>query len=107
MTDRALLVGIDQYPDPINSLNSCVADTLAFKGMLDATFGIGSDSVRLLHNSAATLSAVRAGLDWLFEGAQPGDPASSSSPRTATAISRATRWSRSCACTTSSSRTPS
>jgi hypothetical protein len=36
MVQRALLVGIDQYPDPRNNLNSCVADTLAFRDALAA-----------------------------------------------------------------------
>jgi Caspase domain len=70
---RALLVGIDQYPDPRNNLNSCVADTLAFKNMLISAYGFDSGDVRLLHNNAATITNVRAGLDDLMRGVAAGD----------------------------------
>jgi Caspase domain len=73
MANRALLVGIDIYPDPQNNLNSCVADTLAFKNVLQGTYGFDSADVQLLHNQDATLSNVQAGLDTLFSGVQPGD----------------------------------
>jgi hypothetical protein len=73
MVQRALLVGLDVYPDPRNNLNSCVADTLAFKGMLQSVFGFDPANISLLHNSAATLSNVLEGLKRLMNGAQPGD----------------------------------
>lgn len=72
MTDRALLVGIDEYPDPTNRLNSCVADTEEF-GKLLSRLGFADSELRFLHDSDATLDNVRDGLDWLSEGAQPGD----------------------------------
>lgn len=73
MAQRALLVGIDNYPDPRNNLNSCIADTLAFKGLLQGSYGFDSSSIQLLHNQDATLANVSAGLDALFSGAQAGD----------------------------------
>ncbi|MFF3885595.1 caspase domain-containing protein [Streptomyces sp. NPDC001914] len=72
MTNRALLVGIDEYPNPRNNLNSCVKDTRAFRELLDR-YGFTDDDVRFLHNADATLTQVRDGLDWLFDGAEPGD----------------------------------
>lgn len=72
MTNRALLVGLDEYPNPANRLNSCVKDTLAFRDVLDG-YGFSDTDVRFLHNAEATLAAVRNGLDWLFEEAAPGD----------------------------------
>ena len=73
MARRALLVGIDVYPDPRNNLNSCVADTLVFKNMLQSTYGFDPGAITLLHNQNATLAKVRAGLDALFAGAHAGD----------------------------------
>ena len=73
MVQRAFLVGIDQYPDPRNNLNSCVADTEAFRSMLLGTFGFSDANVRMLHNTDATLANVREGLGWLFAGATAGD----------------------------------
>jgi hypothetical protein len=69
---RALLVGLDQYPDPRNNLNSCVADTLAFRDLLHG-YGFDDSNIRLLHNSNATLANVRSGLDWLVAGASADD----------------------------------
>jgi hypothetical protein len=70
---RALLVGIDNYPDPRNKLNSCVADTLRFRGLLQTYYGFQTGDITLLHNSAATLASVRIQLAGLFAGVQPGD----------------------------------
>jgi hypothetical protein len=70
---RALLIGIDQYPDPRNNLNSCVADTLKFKDMLMSSYGFAPGDIRLLHNNYATLANVRTGLDDLARGATIGD----------------------------------
>ncbi|HEX6872897.1 MAG TPA: caspase family protein [Micromonosporaceae bacterium] len=73
MANRALLVGINNYPDPRNNLNSCVADTLAFKQILQDFYGFDSGAIQLLHNQDATLDNVRTGLDALFTGASDGD----------------------------------
>jgi len=70
---RALLVGIDVYPDPQNNLNSCVADTQRFRGLLQNLYGFQPQDITMLHNSAATLSNVRIQLSQLFAGVVPGD----------------------------------
>jgi hypothetical protein len=70
---RALLIGIDYYPDPRNNLNSCVADTLRFRGLLQDDYGFQPSDITLLHNSAATLANVRNALSQLFAGAADGD----------------------------------
>lgn len=72
MTNRALLVGLDVYPNPANNLNSCVKDTYAFRELLNRYDFTDSD-VRFLHNGDANLANVRSGLDWLFDGVQSGD----------------------------------
>lgn len=73
MAKRALLVGIDTYPDPQNNLNSCVADTLAFKKMLQDVYQFDAASIKLLHNRDATLENVLGGLDVLMAGVHSGD----------------------------------
>jgi hypothetical protein len=70
---RALLVGIDQYPDPRNNLNSCVADTQRFRGLLQNFYGFSPQDITLLHNNAATLTNVRVHLSSLLQGVSPGD----------------------------------
>jgi hypothetical protein len=70
---RALLVGIDLYPDPRNNLNSCVADTQRFRGLLQNYYGFQPQDITLLHNSAATLANVRIQLSQLFAGVSLGD----------------------------------
>ncbi len=70
---RALLVGIDAYPDPRNNLNSCVADTQRFQQLLHTHFGFDPRDITLLHNSAATLQEVRTQLGRLFAGVGPDD----------------------------------
>ncbi|MEV7004434.1 caspase family protein [Streptomyces sp. NPDC093982] len=72
MTDRALLVGIDEYPDPTNRLNSCVADTEEF-GKLLGRLGFAGSELKVLHDADATLANILECLDWLSDGAQPGD----------------------------------
>lgn len=70
---RALLVGIDVYPDPRNNLNSCVADTQRFSGLLQSCYGFDAGEITLLHNSAATLANVRTQLSQLLAGVSAGD----------------------------------
>jgi Caspase domain len=70
---RALLVGIDLYPDPRNNLNSCVADTQRFRGLLQNYYGFQPQDITLLHNSAATLANLRIQLSQLFAGVSTGD----------------------------------
>jgi hypothetical protein len=65
---RALLVGIDLYPDPRNNLNSCVADTQRVRGLLQNYYGFQPQDITLVHNSAATLANVRLQLSRLFTG---------------------------------------
>lgn len=70
---KALLIGLDQYPDARNNLNSCVADTLAFKSMLINNYEFDPADIVLLHNTDATLDGVRTGMENLFRGAMSGD----------------------------------
>jgi Caspase domain len=73
MAKRALLVGIDVYPDPRNNLNSCVNDTLAFKELLHNTYQFAPEAITLLQNKDATLENVKAGMETLFTGVTNDD----------------------------------
>ena len=68
---RALIVALDQYPNPANNLPSCINDANAFAHAIQSMYGF--DDVRRLDNSQATLSNVESGLDWLFDGNGPDD----------------------------------
>lgn len=68
---KALLVALDQYPNPANNLPSCVNDANAFEQVVRSSYGF--DDIRRLDNSEATLSNVESGLDWLFSGAAADD----------------------------------
>jgi Caspase domain len=70
---RALLVGIDQYPYPPNTLNSCVNDTLAVQRVLIRRYGFEPGKITVVHNQDATLPNVRSALDALFAAAKSGD----------------------------------
>lgn len=70
---RALLIGIDRYQSPsIPALQGCVNDTYLISAVLQEC-GMKAENIRLLHNERATAQAIRDRLEWLLEGAAPGD----------------------------------
>jgi hypothetical protein len=69
---RALLVGINNYPDPRNNLKGCVNDVLLMGKTITENFGFNADNIRLLTDQRATTSNIRQRLRWLVEGAGPG-----------------------------------
>ncbi len=74
MAKRALLVGINAYPNPRNALRGCVNDVMQMLRLLVDHFGFGADNtVRTLTDARATTAAITAGLRWLVAGARPGD----------------------------------
>lgn len=68
---KALLVALDQYPNPANNLPSCVNDANGFEQAIRSTYGF--TDVRRLVNDQATLANVESGLDWLFGNAAADD----------------------------------
>jgi len=68
---KALLVGINDYKNPRNNLNSCVADAKAFGQLLSE--GYGFTEIKSLYDGDATLSNILTGLDWLFTDATAED----------------------------------
>lgn len=69
---RALLVGINQYPDPRNNLKGCVNDVLLMGKTITEHFGFNPEDVRLLTDKRATTANIRERLQWLVDGAGPG-----------------------------------
>jgi hypothetical protein len=74
MTRKALLVGLNRYPDPENTLKGCINDVRQVGGLLSSRFGFAADgSVRLLTDARATTATIVDRLHWLLDGARAGD----------------------------------
>jgi hypothetical protein len=69
---RALLVGVNHYPDPRNNLKGCVNDVLMMAQMLTTNYQFESSDIRLLTDERATTSGIRQRLRWLVEDTAPG-----------------------------------
>jgi len=68
---RALLIGINAYPDPTQRLSGCVNDTFVMSSLLQER-GFDPTDIRVLLDARATASAIRDRLAWLLEGADDG-----------------------------------
>jgi hypothetical protein len=77
MTNRALVIGIDNYPPdphyPTGPLLSCVNDAWAIQGMLCQSYAFSSADINVLPNEQASIVAIRAAIDKLFSGATNSD----------------------------------
>src|SRR5512134_2196982 len=74
MARKALLVGINRYPDPANDLRGCVNDVLLMRETLERRYGFaGPGGFRVLTDRRATTAAILEGLAWLVAGVAPGD----------------------------------
>lgn len=69
---RALVVGINDYPDPNARLDGCINDTYLISRMLQES-GYDAGDIRLLHDARATRANFVERLEWLVEGARAGD----------------------------------
>ena len=68
---RALLIGIDEYPDPATRLAGCVNDTFRMSALLQDR-GFKAEDIRVVLNDRATADNIRERLDWLFDDAENG-----------------------------------
>ena len=74
MARRALLVGINRYPDPAHALNGCVNDVRQVRALLEQHYGFDTpQAATVLLDAQATTRGIRSGLRWLASGARPGD----------------------------------
>ena len=74
MARKALLVGLNHYPDPENNLKGCVNDVLLMSKLLQEAFGFDEPkNIRLLTDERATTARITQHLAWLVGDATPGD----------------------------------
>jgi metacaspase-1 len=73
MAKKALLVGVNRYPDPINWLRGCLNDVAQVRELIQARLKFPDRGISTLTDRAATTSAIVARLHWLVDEASPGD----------------------------------
>jgi hypothetical protein len=71
-TRRALLVGINDYPDPKDKLEGCVNDVFLMSSVLQEC-GFDADDIRVVLNERATTKGMWDRLHWLLDGVASGD----------------------------------
>jgi hypothetical protein len=74
MKNKALLVGINKYPNPRNELRGCVNDIIDMQHFISETHKVYErENIKMLTNENATKKGIVAQINWLIEGAQEGD----------------------------------
>ena len=74
MKNKALLVGINKYPNPQNELRGCINDILDMEHFISETNKVyAKQNVKKLTDRDATKKGIITQLKWLLEGAQAGD----------------------------------
>jgi hypothetical protein len=68
---RALLVGINNYPDPAAHLEGCVNDVFLMSSVLQE-IGFDAEDIRIVLDERATAAAIRERIDWLLDGTADG-----------------------------------
>lgn len=68
---RALLVGINDYPNPANRLEGCVNDVFLMSSVLQDC-GFDAENIRVVLNERATAGGIRERLEWLLDGSKDG-----------------------------------
>ena len=69
---RALLVGINDYPNPADRLHGCVNDVFLFSAVLQEC-AFEADDIRIVLNDRATAVGILERLHWLLDDVAPGD----------------------------------
>ncbi len=68
---RALLVGINDYPNPADRLEGCVNDVFLMSSLLQES-GFAADDIRIVLNDRATARGIVERLEWLLDGTADG-----------------------------------
>ncbi|MGZ0188736.1 MAG: caspase family protein, partial [Alphaproteobacteria bacterium] len=68
---RALVIGIDAYPDPSLALEGCVNDAFLMSEVLQEN-GYRAEDIRLLLNGRATTAGIWERITWLLSGVEDG-----------------------------------
>jgi hypothetical protein len=71
-THRALLVGINNYPDPANRLEGCLNDVFLMSSVLQEC-GFQAEDIRVVLDERATTAGILERLHWLLDGTASGD----------------------------------
>ncbi len=69
---RALLIGINDYPDPEARLEGCINDVFLMSEVLQEN-GINAREIRTVLDDRATAAAIRSRIEWLLDSVRPGD----------------------------------
>lgn len=69
---RALLIGINEYPDPKNRLSGCVNDVFLVSALLQER-GYHPDEIRVVLDERATTEGIKQRLQWLLGDVRDGD----------------------------------
>lgn len=69
---RALLVGINEYPDEADRLEGCVNDVFLMSSVLQE-WGFAPESIRVCLNERATAEGITNRLKWLLDDPRKGD----------------------------------
>ena len=70
---KALLVGINKYPDPRNELHGCINDITDMADFITKQRQFDAPDVRLLSDDRATKANIVERLGWLIKDAKAGD----------------------------------
>jgi hypothetical protein len=71
-TQRALLVGINDYPDPADKLEGCVNDVFMMSSVLQES-GFSPEDIRVVLDDRATAKGILDRMHWLLDGVRDGD----------------------------------
>jgi metacaspase-1 len=69
---RALLIGINDYPNPEDRLEGCVNDVFLMSSVLQEC-KFKPDDIRVVLNERATAEGIRERMEWLLADPLPGD----------------------------------
>jgi hypothetical protein len=74
MNNKALLVGINAYPNPNNNLRGCINDIVDMEYFIASKNKVyPKENIRTLTDSKATKKSILDHLNWLLMGASAGD----------------------------------
>ena len=69
---KALLVGINDYPDPAQRLEGCINDVFTMSAVLQDC-GVPPEAIRTCLDGRATADGILSRLKWLLDDPKPGD----------------------------------
>jgi hypothetical protein len=74
MNNKALLVGINAYPNPSNNLRGCINDIVDMENFIASKNKVyQKENIKTLTDSRATKKSILDHLNWLLLGASAGD----------------------------------